>query len=255
MRVEIYRFASRTERWLFTSADRDQIHLGETYTAVPIGREKNEMTENIHKASLTVSVPRDNALASRYFADRPESMVSLTIYEIGGPSPRTIWKGRIVSVNAAGARVKITLESIFTSLNRPGLRAVYQLSCRHPLYGTYCRVLSSQHQTLANITAISGVTLTVSGIGGFANGWFTSGYLVQEGIRYRMIMTHTGDQITIDRPLRHTGEIRIYPGCNHLMSDCKNKFANLLNFGGFPWIPGQTPFEGLGALGVAPRAL
>lgn len=255
MKVEIYRFASKTERWLFTSAARSRTYLGETYEAVPIGRDKIEMTENIHKAALTVNVPRDNALASRYFADRPESTVTLTIFEIGGPSPVTVWKGRIVSVNAAGAKVKITLESIFTSLNRPGLRAVYQLSCRHALYGAQCRVLSGQHQTLAEITAITGVTLNVSGIGDFADGWFTAGYLVQGGVRYRMVMAHTGSQITIDRPLRHKGEIRIYPGCNHLMTDCRDKFGNLPNFGGFPWIPGQTPFEGLGSLGVTSRPL
>jgi uncharacterized phage protein (TIGR02218 family) len=263
MKVEVYKFTSASERWLFTSAGCDQVYLGETYRAVPIGRDKIEMTENVHKSPLAISAPRDNDLVSCYCGvDRPESTVVLTIFEIdGGGIGSMIWKGRVASVNLTGSKAKVTLESIFTSIGRPGLRAVYQLSCRHALYKTSadgtkgCRLLPDSYVVNANVTDYDGQTLTVSGLGGYADGWFTAGYLVQAGIRYRMILSHIGDQIGIDRVLAHTGAIKIYPGCNHLMTDCKNKFDNLDNFGGFPWIPGQTPFEGLGSLGVSGRAL
>jgi uncharacterized phage protein (TIGR02218 family) len=33
-------------------------------------------------------------------------------------------------------------------------------------------------------------------------------------------------------------EYTVYPGCDKRHSTCKNKFNNVLNFGGFPWVPG-----------------
>ena len=38
--------------------------------------------------------------------------------------------------------------------------------------------------------------------------------------------------------------ITLYPGCDHTRATCAAKFANLDNFGGFPWIPTRNPFDG-----------
>ena len=37
---------------------------------------------------------------------------------------------------------------------------------------------------------------------------------------------------------------QIAPGCDLRRDTCKAKFGNLLNFGGFPDIPGRNPFGG-----------
>jgi hypothetical protein len=38
--------------------------------------------------------------------------------------------------------------------------------------------------------------------------------------------------------------VNLYPGCNKSMDHCINRFDNILNYGGFPWIPGKNPFGG-----------
>jgi len=37
--------------------------------------------------------------------------------------------------------------------------------------------------------------------------------------------------------------VTLYPGCSHTIADCRDKFNNLVNFGGFPWIPSKNPFN------------
>ncbi|MDG4870579.1 phage BR0599 family protein, partial [Guyparkeria sp. 1SP6A2] len=39
-------------------------------------------------------------------------------------------------------------------------------------------------------------------------------------------------------------EIEVYPGCDRTAATCNAKFNNLLNYGGFDFIPPKGPFEG-----------
>lgn len=41
------------------------------------------------------------------------------------------------------------------------------------------------------------------------------------------------------------GFIVLSAGCNKTVSDCKNKFNNIRNYGGFPYIPAKNPTQGL----------
>src|SRR3546814_2715916 len=38
--------------------------------------------------------------------------------------------------------------------------------------------------------------------------------------------------------------ISLYPGCDHRRMTCKDKFNNILNYGGFDWIPTKNPMGG-----------
>lgn len=63
----------------------------------------------------------------------------------------------------------------------------------------------------------------------------------------RMIVGHTGINITLVSPMPSLvpGQaVRLYAGCDHSTTVCKNRFDNLANYGGFPWIPGKNPFTG-----------
>ena len=39
--------------------------------------------------------------------------------------------------------------------------------------------------------------------------------------------------------------IVVQAGCDHLPTTCKNKFNNLANFNGFPFVPLEDPHEGI----------
>ena len=83
-----------------------------------------------------------------------------------------------------------------------------------------------------------------------AAGWFDDGFLkftsgVLDGKAYE-IKTWDGTTLTLFLPMpeppSHGDTFEIEPGCNHLVGpggDCQNKFNNIVNFRGEPFIPGM----------------
>jgi len=92
---------------------------------------------------------------------------------------------------------------------------------------------------------------TASGLGGFASGWFTFGTIewtsgANTGRRAEIISHDVADGIAVltllEAPVRSIAEaatFTIRAGCDKRMETCAAKFANAINFRGFPHIPGQ----------------
>lgn len=90
-----------------------------------------------------------------------------------------------------------------------------------------------------------------SGLGGFAAGWFELGFVEwQTGAnagRRAEVSAHSvsGGIARIElfeapvRPLAIGAQLVIRAGCDKQFSTCKAKFANAINFRGFPHIPGD----------------
>ena len=85
------------------------------------------------------------------------------------------------------------------------------------------------------------------------DGWFRGGVLRHAGL-LGFITGHVGDRLTlaghmpeleaaIDDP-EVVAVVDLAPGCDLRRDTCAAKFGNLLNFGGFPDIPGRNPFGG-----------
>jgi hypothetical protein len=63
----------------------------------------------------------------------------------------------------------------------------------------------------------------------------------------RGIESHSGATFTVlgsTAGLDVGDYITAYPGCGRTRAECKNKFNNLPNYGGFAHLPGKSPFEG-----------
>lgn len=91
---------------------------------------------------------------------------------------------------------------------------------------------------------VSGGTVTPLGAD---SGWFDYGLLTildgPNANRDMEIKSYTPGQFVLQQPffyaLTGTESYRAIAGCNKLALTCKTKFDNLLNFGGFPFVPGQ----------------
>lgn len=281
MRIELYKFTSNSESWCYTSADRDITYNTDTYTAVPISSGNRRLVTKLNKTDLQITTKCDLALVSRYLTNRPESSVTLTMYSgtyvdgtiTGDVADTAIWKGRIISVEVKDNEANITCEPVYTSLARAGLRAMYQTLCRHVLYSDWCGLDKADYKQTSTITTFGNpiiVARTIDlGLGtrsgqGEYDRYFKGGFLIYNGT-YRWITQHTAaddtvarynttsHKLTLDRALVQVGtqdSVDIYPGCSHTMLHCKYKFdadaqGNLENYGGFPCIPGQNPFNGI----------
>ena len=147
------------------------------------------------------------------------------------------------------SKAVIDCESVFTSLKRLGLRRRYQRSCPHVLYGNQCKVVKSDYATTGTATAISGLDVTVAEAANQADGYYSGGILEWTTLagfgRKVMIENHVGSTLTMLTPvpdLNAGTAVTIYPGCRRTTADCVNKFNNLENYGGMPYIPLKSVF-------------
>ena len=130
----------------------------------------------------------------------------------------------------------------------------FNRQCPVELGGEPCGVDLSESQFHASgnvIHADTEVILSVSGLGGFEAGWFSSGRLTwttgQNAGRTTEIATHL---VSLEEVSLHLwapqpfapiagDQFDITAGCDKLFETCKAKFSNGINFRGFPHIPGN----------------
>jgi len=245
---ELYRFSQGAQRWLYTSGQAAVDYQSETYQPATISRGGLEQSNELARLGLEIRMPRDLAVASLFLAAPPEGVVSVTLYRrhVGDAEFITYWKGRITGARLSGAEATLKCEPIASSLKRPGLRARYQLLCRHVLYSSGCGALKDSFRVDGTVAAVSGVTVQVAAAASPPDGYFVGGMLATTA-GARMIVGHAGIDLTLVAPmvgLTAGDAVQLYAGCDHTMAHCKDRFGNLDNFGGFPFIPVKNPFTG-----------
>lgn len=246
--VELYRFAQGINRWLYTSGQAPVDYLSETYQPLTLARGAIEQANEIHRNGIEITLPRDCPVAALFIAAPPEGIVSVTIYRkhLGDTEFITYWKGRVTAARFSGSVVQLKCEPIATSLKRVGLRARYQLLCRHVLYSASCGALRESYRVDGTVASVSGTQLTVAAAAGQANGYFVAGML-SSAAGLRMITAHAGSSLTLAAPLislKVGDAVSLFAGCDHTTAQCAGRFNNLDNFGGFPFIPVKNPFAG-----------
>lgn len=138
-------------------------------------------------------------------------------------------------------------------LNQPVGRA-YLHSCECRLGEVKCGIDLSDpaHLGLGTVVASNaGQSLRASGLTDFANGWFTSGALVwttgQNAGLEGHVKAHlaTGEDTVIElwlappMPVADGDTFEVTAGCDKTAATCAAKFDNILNFRGFPHMPGD----------------
>lgn len=142
----------------------------------------------------------------------------------------------------------------------------FQASCDAALGDTRCGVDLNDPAFMATgtVVALSGDRgFAVSGLSGIAEGWFALGTLhwltgANTG-RKAEVLSHgiTGADVRITlleapvRPVEIGNTFDIFAGCDKRFETCQTKFANAVNFRGFPHIPGQDTIIRYAAKGDA----
>jgi len=244
--VELFEFLFDATYYRYTSGDVTVVKGGENFTAEPIARSALVHSEDLNRATLSITAMRDNPFVVVALAS--QQPVTVTIYgELSESTWTTMWKGRMVSLALHGAQAEIVTESLHTTINRAALKSKYQIACRHVLYGTGCGVTAATYKYAGTVSVVDDVTVTIPGLNGEANGYYDGGYVKFGSYDYRTIVSHAENVITIYTPvpgLAASASADVYPGCDHTETDCADTFSNLVNYGGFPWIPsGRNPFS------------
>ncbi|MCC5968782.1 MAG: phage BR0599 family protein [Pararhodobacter sp.] len=259
-RDQVWRFTSRASAW--TSAGSGGAVL--TWEPAAVAHGDVVQTSEIERGRLELTWPLSHPFARSFLAPLGSTPMTLTIFrgheQVLGETVAH-WKGRVVGAEVEGQRILLQAESIFSTLRRAGVRAKYQRLCRHALYGRGCGLDIALHWQTGTVTLVSGNSVTVPEAAEHPGGWYRGGVL-RFGPQLGFITGHTGAGLALSRHMPElaaalaTPEIDpdtgdplpvladIAPGCDLRAATCMAKFGNLLNFGGFPEIPGRNPLGG-----------
>jgi uncharacterized phage protein (TIGR02218 family) len=251
--IDLYTWTLAERTWRFTNAARDvQVETVE-YTAAVLSREGVEDGPELRRAVLRVIAPRNFPIAELYRISPPSEPITVILQQVhaGSTDTATLWTGRVVDVEWRGAAAQISMEPLFTSIKRNGLRRKHGKGCHHVLYSGECGVNPLAFRETTTVGAVIGNTLSIATAALQPSGYFSGGFLEYSlpggRTERRFITAHADDLVTLMTPpagLVASQEVQIYPGCDRILDTCAGKFSNALNYGGFPYFPPKNPFGG-----------
>lgn len=258
--IRLYEFRYGETYWRYASADED-IEFGTDEEDNPIVWTATAINDNgftqggSDQNDLQVTCQSDIPVVDLFRLQRPSGKVWLTVRQYHltdadaeGP---IFWIGTVV--NAASqeeASAQLSCRSLAGTYDRQGLRLAWSRSCPHALYGTGCRVDKNDHAYPRTIATLTGNRFTCTAHSEPDEGSFTGGFLEfvrpDGSVETKAIELQDGNDFLV---LGSTGglevgsAITLYPGCARDTPTCK-LFDNLKNYGGFPHLPGESPFSG-----------
>lgn len=249
--IEMYHFTVNSTHYRFTSAKSAITYDGNTYQPTLIKRGSIDFTTEKGRNNLKLQTVRDFAIADLFRVSPPSDVILLVVHRVhyGDSDGAVIWTGRVLNCEWSDSIASLNCEPVSSSLQRIGLKRMYQRQCPHVLYSTACGVDKNDHDLTITITDIDGLELTTATLIGGTNdytGDYTGGFVVF-GNEKRFIVGNPFYKIKINAPftdLEVGDSIVIYKGCSHTVITCYGVFNNLDNYGGMPHIPTKNPFSG-----------
>ncbi len=258
--VVLYEFRLGATYWRYCTADRE-IEAGlDENNVVAVWEPKAILDEGISQGGndqndLQVNVQSDAEVAHLFRNGRPSGKLWLTVfrYHYGDPTDQVAvqWVGSVTNAILGDlATSLLNCRSIAGSYDRNGLRLFWGRMCPHVLYGIGCYLDKADFAYPHVIATKTGNGFTLTAYAAPAEGTFAGGFLEYArpdgSIERLAISSHDGnDFLTLGAAagLEVGLAVTLYPGCDRTTATCK-LFANLPNYGGFPHLPGQSPFGG-----------
>jgi len=245
--IELYDFVdSFGSHWRYTSADENQEFASETYEAIPIDRKEIEISSDMFKNVVEVTLERNNPFTNQYISSFVDGVVTLTIYRFQETDHIILWSGLVASIKFDKDGIPtVSATPVNSDSIRVGKRRMCQVLCDHILYDAECNVTEDTYKSIGNLSYVLGTVLRSSTFSDKASGWFVGGKIVV-GNAQRLIKSHVGNEIIISRiiPLIFAGNsFTAYRGCDHTPTTCLTVFHNKINYGGDEFLPVKNVFK------------
>jgi len=168
------------------------------------------------------------------------------------PPTGVVWlfSGLVTEVITGGLTAQIKIDSHLYTLDLKIPRNLYQHLCNHVLYGQGCGLNGASYTVAGQAQAGSTIFRIATNLTGYAAGFFSLGKLqftsgalqgTWIGIQSQVGSGSAPVALTLTPPLLAApapgDAFTAWPGCDRALSTCRNKFNNIGNFRGFPWIP------------------
>lgn len=242
----------------FTDHDRDIAFGGTTYeaaggfTASALEHSSGLAVDNLDVAGALSSARIDEGdLAAGLYDD-----AEVEIWRVNWQAPAErvlLRKGNIGEVTRGRGSFTAELRGLAHRLNQPTGR-IFQYGCDADLGDARCGIDLANgafHGEGVVTSAEDDRVLVASGLGGFAAGWFERGKLIftsgaNEGAAMEVkahALAPEGARLELwrrmARPVAEGDTFAVTAGCDKQFTTCRAKFANGINFRGFPHMPGN----------------
>lgn len=242
----------------FTDHDRDLVFDGTTFEAAAgfnASEIKDSVGLNVDNLEVTAAVTSqrlaEGDLAAGIYDDAKVEIFRVNWQTV---SQRVLMRaGSLGEVKRTGFAFAAEVRGLAHYLQQPKGR-LFQYTCDADLGDLRCAIaLATAAYTGSGtiVTVASTRRFVASGLAAFASGWFTRGLVTfTSGAALNQkieVKAHgvTGGQVIFDlwqpavAPLLAGQTFSVTAGCDKTLDTCRTKFANAINFRGFPNMPGN----------------
>lgn len=260
--VELYTVRYGSTVYRFTSAAQDLTFSTVNYRAVPLKRNSPTLNPRERKSTrLTIEAPTAEPPFDVFIGVQPATRMEVRIVRIqqyenlaspifGSPEPPAapltayiIFEGYVNSASYKDRTVKLLCNPFTEQFSRAIPRIAYQGLCNHVLYDAGCSISKASFLQTGLCSGVVGDKITINGFSGVD---FVGGYIATpSNDDWRMVLEQNTDTFTLLLPFSENpvGKIMsVYMGCDHKIATCRDKFSNVVNFGGYPYIPSINPY-------------
>jgi uncharacterized phage protein (TIGR02218 family) len=207
----------------------------------------------ISDREVVITVPADSAFARRFLAGGvPKNQTRITWWRVDEDG--TIFlrlDGDIVSAELGQQEIHLRLVSSLARALRKPIGRIVSRTCQHKLFDAGCRLDRSSFTRAATIIDISGYEMTVNVA--LVPDWAVGGELIHVAsterslvVGQRLDVASSGTVLTLQARSYNAGKdhpVEVTAGCDHQIQTCAQKFDNVMNYGGFPYLPSKNPFR------------
>lgn len=253
--VDLYEFRCGNHApWLWCAGEEEQTWRGKIYTPLVISNSGVRQSGDVDNNETKIILPVSTELCQMLIEDVPSAPVSVIVRRkhYGSTDAPVFIIAELYSFNRIEAdMMELNVQMLAASFKRSGARMTWSRQCQHALYDRNCRVDRNLYDGTITVNLVDNGKIYSNDLSIYGKNYLDNGYVEwvnSYGItQRRMIDKNSGnsmsvigriDMITLGMVLT------VYPGCDRTTKDCQNKFDNLVNYGGVPFLPGKSPFQG-----------
>ena len=245
--AEVFDFDDGDTISRYTSYHMPIVFGGFQYKPAHIKRDTITRNTTFEAVTCKITAPLEEKL-TRYIANYP--VIPTSVKVVRGlvssfdSQSMVIFAGTIKSVQIEGVYALAECTALGSVLDAVWPRDIHSSFCQNTLFDSRCGLAAPNYQlnfTVQSLTAKGGLISTDIGSNGSL---YTGGYVVY--LRdFRWITLGENNTFNLHVPFDSSvgagTVLKAYQGCSKSAVDCKNKFNNISNFNGCPYIPSDNP--------------
>lgn len=250
--IEAFLFVGPFGTYRYNDSEEDVTIEGQVYKSQTVLRDTIEVGTGLgNQGVVSVYVPFNSEVAVEHGYLSSPSYLTVTIYRLEhgtdyDTDKKTIWTGRAKGYAIQGLMLQINTQSVISGARTLQLLSAYwQRMCNFDLYDAdTCKVNKADHTETSTVTLVGPSAITVVD-DGFADHALPIGEVVNTRTgEKRLILDNLANVITLSfgfTDILVGDAVDIIRGCKHNTDDCTLVFDDIINYGGWKFIPRSSP--------------